>query len=369
MKRDYFKELGIKPFINAAGTYTTLTASLMPREVVEAIDYASRHFIRLGDMQDAVGRKVAQLLNAEAAMVTSGAAGALTIGTAACITGSDQKAIRQLPDVTGLKSEVLIQKSHRYGYDYAVKATGVRMVEVESADDFARAAGPKTAMALFFNDNTKLGKIHAEEWVALGKKHRVPTFNDAAADTPPIENLSKYLKMGFDLVTFSGGKSLRGPQSTGLLLGRKDLIEAARMNTAPNSQTISRGMKVNKEEMLGMLVALELFLKKDHDAEWKEYERRVKIIADSVAAVKSVHVETYVPEIANHVPHMRVMWDSAAVRITPPEVMLKLREGDPSIEANPSTGKDALHLGVWMLQPGEAQVVGRRLREVLKSAE
>jgi len=197
----------------------------------------------------------------------------------------------------------------------------------------------------------------------------VPTFNDAAADTPPIENLSKYLKMGFDLVTFSGGKSLRGPQSTGLLLGRKDLIEAARMNTAPNSQTISRGMKVNKEEMLGMLVALELFLKKDHDAEWKEYERRVKIIADSVAAVKSVHVETYVPEIANHVPHMRVMWDSAAVRITPPEVMLKLREGDPSIEANPSTGKDALHLGVWMLQPGEAQVVGRRLREVLKSAE
>jgi L-seryl-tRNA(Ser) seleniumtransferase len=369
MKRDYFKELGIKPFINAAGTYTTLTASLMQREVMEAMDYASRHFIRLGDMHDAVGRKIAQLVGSQAAMVTSGAAGALTVGTAACITGKDVKAIRQLPDTTGLKSEVLIQKSHRYGYDYAVKAVGVRMVEIETAEDFARAAGEKTAHALFFNDKDKSGRIGAEEWVALGKKHNVPTFNDAAADTPPVENLSKYVKMGFDLVTFSGGKGIRGPQSAGLLFGRQDLIEAARMNTSPNSETISRGMKVNKEEMLGMLVALELFMKKDHDAEWKEWERRVKTIADSLAPVKTVKSETYVPEIANHVPHMKVSWDQSVVKITPQEVMKKLREGDPPIEANPGTNREELHIGVWMLQPGEAQIVARRVREILKAAE
>jgi L-seryl-tRNA(Ser) seleniumtransferase len=367
-KRDFFKELGVKPFINAAGTYTTLTASLMPREVMEAMDYASRHFIRLGDMQDAVGAKIAGMVDAEAAMVTSGAAGALTVGTAACVTGTEIKAIRQLPDVTGLKSEVLIQKSHRYGYDHAVTATGVKIVEIETPEDFSRAAGEKTAMALFFNANENVGKINAEQWVALGKKHNIPTFNDAAADTPPVSNLTKYPKMGFDLVTFSGGKAIRGPQSAGLLFGRKRLIEAARMNTSPNSETISRGMKVNKEEMLGMLVALEIFMKKDHDAEWKEWEKRVKLISDSVSGVPSVKAETYVPEIANHVPTMKIMWDQDKVKISPPEVMKKLREGDPSIEASPATTPTELHLGDWMLQPGEAEIVARRVREILKSA-
>jgi len=367
MKRDFFSELGIKPFINAAGTYTTLTASLMPHEVMEAMDFASHHFIRLTDMQDAVGAKIAKMVGSEAAMVTSGAAGALTVGTAACVAGKDMKAIRQLPDTTGLKNEVLILKAHRYGYDHAVTATGAKMVEIDSAADFARAAGPRTAMALYFNASEK-GNVSAEEWVALGKKHGVPTFNDAAADTPPVSNLSKYIKMGFDLVTFSGGKSIRGPQSAGLLLGRKDLIDAARMNTSPNSETISRGMKVNKEEMLGMLVALELFMKRDHDADFKEYEHRVKVISDSIAGVKSVKTETYVPPVSNHVPHLKIMWDQSVVKITPPEVLKKLREGDPSIEANPSTDKEALHIGVWMLQPKETEIVAKRVRDILKGA-
>ena len=368
MKRDYFKELGVKPFINAAGTYTALTSSLMPKEVMEAMEYATHHFVRLNDLQDGVGAKIATLLECESAMVTSGAAGALTVGTAACITGNDHQAIGKLPDTSGLKHEVLIQKSHRYGYDHAVTATGARMVEIETAEDFDRAAGPKTAMALFFNANDPLGKINAEQWVALGKKHGVPTFNDAAADALPVSNLKKYTKMGFDLVTFSGGKGIRGPQSAGLLLGRKSLIDAARMNTSPNGECISRGMKVNKEEMLGMLVALELYLKKDHDAEWKEYERRVKVIADSVTGIPTLKTETYVPEIANHVPHMKLTWDQSSLKITPLDVMKKMREGDPVIEANPATDKDALHIGVWMLQPGEAQKVGARLREILKSA-
>jgi len=365
--RDYFKELGVRTFINAAGTYTTLTASLMQPEVVAAYEYASRQFVSLIDLQDKVGERIAQLLEAEAAMVTSGAAGALTCGTAGCITGTDQKAISQLPDLTGLKSEVLIQKAHRYGYDHAVRATGIRMVEVESPTEFEAAVNPKTAMALFFNDADPKGQIKAAEFIALGKKHKVPTFNDASADVPPVGNLTKYIKMGFDLVTYSGGKGIRGPQSAGVLVGRKDLIQAARLNTSPYSDSISRGMKVNKEEMLGMLVAIETYIKRDHEAEGKEWERRIGTIVDSVKDLPTLKTETFTPEIANHTPHLRITWDPSAIKLSPDEVRKQLREGQPSIEATPS-GKNELVFTVWMLQNGEAQIVARRLRSVLKSA-
>ncbi|MFN3324815.1 MAG: aminotransferase class V-fold PLP-dependent enzyme [Bryobacteraceae bacterium] len=358
----------MRTFINAAGTFTTLTASLMPPEVIEAIEYASKHFVSLTKLQDAVGEKIASMLGCEAAMVTTGAAGAMTVGTAGCITGTDQEAIRRLPDLTGLKNEVIIQKSHRFGYDHAVRACGVRLVEVETREELEAAVSPQTAMMLFYNNNDPVGKIRAEEFVALGKKHGVPTFNDASADTPPVGNLTRYIKMGFDLVTFSGGKGICGPQSAGLLLGRKDLIAAARLNTSPYSDTISRGMKVNKEEMLAMLVALELFLKRDHDAVWREWERRVKLIGDAARSVKTVQTETFVPEIANHVPHLKLRWDEEVVRISPPEVLRRMRDGEPSIELNPGTNKTELVVGVWMLQPGEAEIVARRLREVLRSA-
>jgi L-seryl-tRNA(Ser) seleniumtransferase len=300
-------------------------------------------------------------------MVTSGAAGALTCGTAGCITGTDQKAIQQLPDLTGLRSEVIIQKSHRYGYDHAVRATGIRMIEVESAEDFSRAANQNTAMALFFNDAEPRGQIKAVDFVALGKKHNVPTFNDASADVPPVTNLTKYTKMGFDLVTFSGGKGIRGPQSAGVLAGRKDLIQAARLNTSPYSDSISRGMKVNKEEMLGMLAALESYTKRDHEAEWKEWERRVATIVDSVKDLPSFRTEIHIPDIANHTPHLRMTWDQNVIKLSPDEVRKQLREGQPSIETTPGD-RSQLVMTVWMLQPGEAQTVARRLRSVLKSA-
>jgi len=367
-ERDYFKDLGVRTFINAAGTYTALTASLMPREVMEAMNYASRYYVSLNELQEAAGARIASLIGVEAAMVTSGAAGALTCGTAACITGRDQEKIVRLPDLTGMKSEVLIQKSHRYGYDHAIRACGVKLVEIETPEELERAAGEKSAMMLFFNDADPRGKIPVAEWVRLGKKLNVPTFNDAAADVPPVENLSKYSKMGFDLVTFSGGKGLCGPQSAGLLLGRRDLIEAARLNTSPNSDTISRGMKVNKEEILGMLVAVELYLKRDHEAEWKEWERRAQVIADAATKIPSVQSEVIVPPIANHVPHLKLSWDQEKVRIAPPQVMRQLREGQPSIEASPMTNREALAFGVWMMQPGDAEVVARRVAEILKSA-
>jgi L-seryl-tRNA(Ser) seleniumtransferase len=367
VKRDYFKDLGVRPFINAAGTYTVLTASLMPPEVMQAMDYASKVFVRLEELHDAVAKQIAEMTGAEAAMVTAGAASALTLGTAACITGKDQDRIRRIPDTTGLKNEVIFQKAHRYGYDHAIRNCGVKIVEVETAGELEAAINPNTAMMMFFNANEPLGHIKAEDFVALGKKHSIPTFNDAAADTPPVDRISKYTKMGFDLVTFSGGKGIRGPQSAGLLLGRKDLIEAARLNSSPHSDSIGRGMKVNKEELLGMMVALELYLKRDHDAEWKEWEKRVKVLADSVAAIPSVRSETWIPEIANHVPHLKIEWDPAVVKITPRDAARKLSAGDPSIEVVPGQDK-ALVVAVWMLQPGEVQIVAARVRDVLKSA-
>src|SRR6266850_4258359 len=227
--RDYFRELGVRPFINAAGTYTAMTASLMPPEVMEAINYASNRFVMLDELHDKVGQHIATLLRAEGAMVTSGAASALTLGTAAVLTGKDQQKIVDLPSLAGMKSEVIIQKAHRFGYDHAVRNCGVKLVEVETPEDVDRAVSDKTAMMLFYNAAAPPGPIPDQEFVRLGKKHGIPTFNDAAADVPPVENFWKYTGMGFDLVAFSGGKGIRGPQSAGLLLGRKGLIEAARL--------------------------------------------------------------------------------------------------------------------------------------------
>ena len=362
--RDYFRELGVRPFINAAGTYTAMTASLMPPEVMEAINYASKHYVMLDELHDKVGERIAAMVHSEAAMVTAGAASALTLGTAAVLTGTDRQKILDLPNLAGMKSEVIIQKSHRFGYDHAVRNCGVKLVEVETREDLERAVGPQTAMMLFYNNNNKEGRIQDEEFAALGRKHGVPTMNDAAADVPPVENLWKYTKMGFDLVAFSGGKGLRGPQSAGLLVGRKDLIAAARLNAPPNGNTIGRGMKVNKEEMVGVLAALELYLAKDHAAERRDFDARAEAIRAGAAAVPGVKAEIFVPEVANHVPHVRISWDPAAVAVSANDAVNRLRAGEPSIGARAED--NALIVGVWMMRAGEDKIVARRLREVLE---
>jgi L-seryl-tRNA(Ser) seleniumtransferase len=363
---DYFRDLGVRPFINAAGTYTAMTASLMPQEVLDAIQYAAQHFVMLDELHDKVGQRLASLLQCEAAMVTCGAASALTLGTAAVLTGKDPQKIVDLPNLAGMKSEVIIQKSHRFGYDHAVRNCGVTLVEVETADDVRKAVSDKTAMMLFYNNNNPIGPIRDEEFVRLGKTHGVPTFNDAAADVPPVDNFWKYTKMGFDLVAFSGGKGIRGPQSSGLLLGRKDLIEAARLNAPPNGNTVGRGMKVNKEEMLGLLVAVERFLGMDHARERREYDKRAETIRAAAAAVPGVKAEVFVPEIANNVPHIRISWDGATDAAAN-AVVKAMKDGEPSIGIRAEAS--ALVLGVWMMKPGEDEVVARRLREVLASPE
>ena len=365
---DYFRELGVRPFINAAGTYTAMTASLMPEEVMDAINYASKRYVMLDELHDRVGERIATLVRCEAAMVTAGAASALTLGTAAVLTGTDRQKIAELPNLGSpaapMKSEVIIQKAHRFGYERAVRNCGIRLVEVETRDDLERAVNGNTAMMLFYNNNNTAGQIGDEEFVALGRKHSIPTFNDAAADVPPVENLWKYTAMGFDLVTFSGGKGIRGPQSAGLLLGRKPLIAAARLNGSPNGNAIGRGMKVNKEEMVGMLAALELFVAKDHAKEAREFERRAESIRNSARAVAGVTADIFVPEVANHVPHVRVSWDRGVIPLAAAGVVSTLQDGEPSIVIR-SEG-ETLVIGVWMLQPGEHRIVATRLRQVLE---
>lgn len=365
--RDYFKELGLRTFINASGTYTMLTASRMPPEVMEAINYASLQYVRLEDLQEKVGERLAELLKCEAAMVTSGAASAITLGTAGVLTGGDAKKAASLPnDLTGMKSEVIIQKSHRVGYDHAVRNCGVKMIEVETKNELESAINEKTAMMWFYNNQNPIGKVKDEEFVAIGKKHGIPTFNDCAADVPPVENFWKYTKMGFDLVCFSGGKGIRGPQSAGLLLGRKDLIRAALRNAPPNGDTIGRGLKVNKEEILGMLVAVEVFLAKDHKAEWTLWENQIKLIHDAAVSVTGVKAEVHVPEIANHVPALKITWDINKVKAKSADIRNALRNGHPSIETMGS--EETIDITTWMMSPGEERIVAKRLKELLQNA-
>ena len=365
-KRDLLKELGVRPFINAAGTYTTMTGSLMLPEVMEAINYGSQHYVFLDELHDAVGRRLASLIGCEAAMVTAGAASALTLGTAAVLTGAQRKFIEQLPDLTGMKSEVIIQKSHHFPYEHALRNCGVRLLDVETCEELERAVNQKTAMLFFLNYANNQGRIKDAEWVELGRKHGISTFNDCAADVHPVENLSKWTRMGFDLVCFSGGKGLFGPQSSGLLLGRKDLIAAARLNDSPNSNTIGRGMKVNKEEMLGLLVAVETFLRTDQNKTWKEWERLAQLIIDSARSVPGIEAEMYLPEIFNRWPHIRVQWDPQKVKAKPNDLVRSLRAGEPSVAVLAT--REGLDIGVITLKPGEDRIVARRLRESLKSA-
>lgn len=374
---DYYQKLGIRPLINAAGTYTALSASTMPDEVQAAVALAAKKPVNLTELLDASGAYLAQQLHCEAALVTSGAAAALVIGTAACVTMGNEQAILGIPnDTTGLKNEVIIQKSHRYGYDHALRNCGIRFVEVETLDDYERAFNDHTVMAHFFNAG--VGKISREDWLRVAHQHQVPCFNDAAADVPPISNLWKYTQMGFDLVTFSGGKGLRGPQCTGLLLGRKDLIEAAKKNNSPNSNSIGRGMKVAKEEIVGLVAAVDWFLKQDDASMEAEYRRRADLIAKELSSIPTLQTQVFVPDVANHVPHLLITYDQSRIKITGAEVMQKMREGDPRIELNPSTGgapasaglpggPNTIVVGVWMLQPGQERTVARYLREVLQS--
>lgn len=375
---DYYDKLGVPKIINAAGTYTFLTASIMPPSVQAAIAQAAKHPVRLNELQKAAGEYLAKRLQCEAALVTAGAASALTLGTAACITIGNPAAVRQMPtDMSALKTEVVVQKSHRYDYDHALANCGIRFVEVETLEQYQNAFTDKTVMAHFFNA-AEDGQISREDWIRIAHQHTVPCFNDAAADVPPISNLWNYTKMGFDLVTFSGGKGMRGPQNAGLLLGRKDLITAAIANDMPISDAIGRGMKVAKEQIVGMVAAVDWFLEQSDEGMEAEFRRRADRISDHLKDIPTMRSKIVVPEVANHVPHLILNYDQSRIKISARDVAQELRRGTPSIELNPATGSEnsrglttepnTIVVGVWMLQPGEDMIVAKRLHDVLSKA-
>lgn len=361
---DRYARLGVRPVINAMGSVTFLGGSLMAPATLAAMEEASQEFVVITELLERSGEYLAQRIGVPGALVTSGASGAITLGTAACVAGGELARTHQLPDTTGLPNEVILQKAHRNEYQTQIRLVGARIVQVETAAELEAAINPRTAMMFFMNKADPRGQIHRDEWVAIARRHHIPTFLDAAADIPPQTNLAGYVHQGFDLVAFSGGKALRGPQCTGLLLGRKDLIDAARHHTSPYDHTVGRAMKVGKEEIVGLVAAVEQFLATDHAAEFQIFDTRVREIAKVFSDLPHVRTEVWVPEIANHFPHLSVSWDPAQLPRTAAEVKQRLFDGSPRI-AVLLLGEHSLGLSVLMLQPNEDQIVASHLRAIL----
>jgi len=363
-----YEELGVTTVINAEGTMTMLGGSLIRPEVEAVMALAARHFVSIPALEEAAGKRVAQMLKLPegyGALVTSGAACAIQSGLAGILTGDNETLIQQLPDLTGMKSEVIIQKSHRNPFDHQLRGTGAKLVVIETRDQLRAAVSERTAMMHFSNFANEAGQIKVDEWVKLAKEYKIPCFNDAAADTPPVSHLWDYANMGYDLVAFSGGKAMRGPQCAGLLIGRQDLVHYALLNNSPYEDTLGRGQKVGKEEILGMIKALELYLNEDHDALAQEWQNRLDLISRAVTRVPGVSTSFFTPDIANHVPHMRIMWDSR-VTLTPQQVSQMLRNSTPSIVMGGGEGKPGLAMNSFMLQPGEDQIIADQLSRILR---
>lgn len=366
-----YDELGVTTIINGEGTMTTLGGSLIRPEVERVMQMASEHFVSIPDLEIATGKRVAEMLKLPqgyTALVTSGAAAAIQSGYAGILTGDNESLIQQLPDLTGMKTEVIIQKSHRNPFDHQIRGTGVKLIEIETPEQLKRAVGPQTAAMHFTNFANNDGKIKVEDWVKLAKEVNLPTLIDAAADTPPISHLWDYANMGYDLITFSGGKAIRGPQCAGLLLGRQDLVHYAMLNSSPFEDTINRLAKVGKEEMVGMVKALELYLAEDQDALSNEWWKRLDTVSQAVTRIPGVTVQRFMPDIANHVPHIMIVLDPVKIKAAPRDITQQLRNGTPSIVL--STGErrqpNVITMNSFMLKPGEEKIVAEHLAEVLR---
>jgi uncharacterized pyridoxal phosphate-dependent enzyme len=364
-----YEELGVTTVINCEGTMTVLGGSLPYPELEAVMAMAARHFVSIPELEVAAGNRIAEMLKLPpdyTALVTSGAAAAMQSGLAGILTGGNEALIRQLPDLTGMKSEVIIQKSHRNPFDHQLRSTGVKLIEIETADQLRGAVSDRTAMMHFSNFANAAGQIKADEWVKLAKQYNIPSMNDAAADTPPVSHLWDYANMGYDLVTFSGGKAIRGPQCAGLLIGRKDMVANALLNNSPHEDTLGRSQKVGKEEIVGMVKALELFLAEDHDALAREWQDRLEGISREITRISGVSTSFFVPDIANHVPHMQITWDESRVKLTPEEARQTLRSSNPAIVIAAGQGKPGLSMNSFMLQPGEDKIVAAQLSRILR---
>jgi L-seryl-tRNA(Ser) seleniumtransferase len=381
-RQNVYTRLGVKTVINCRGTWTYLSGSLEFPEVRQAQIEAAQHFVNVLDLQRAVGRRLSQLTGAESGIITSGAAGAMAAATAGCMAGTDDKHIWQLPDTTGLKNEV-IMVGGRSAFDSAIRLTGAKLVLTYSPEELANAINDNTAMIYTTDLGEQLARV-----LAVAKDHKVPMLLDDAAGIPPADNAKLYARMGIDLYCFSGGKGLCGPQCSGLLLGRKDLIEAALLNCSPREGAVCRPMKVGKEEVIGCLTALETWLKLDEKKLYAEWNGRVDRIRKLVETVPGVKTDMYTPDDGNRYPTLKLSWDQQAWRFTIADCVEQLRAGDPVIEVlgvdNPSLvtavregnpnrkerkEPDHIELVSMTIKPGEEMIVGQRLRAILGTAQ
>lgn len=371
---DIYQSIGVEPIVNAKGTFTIITGSQSLPEVKAAMEAASRHYVHLDELMPAVGRRLSELTKAESGMVSNGCAAALCHATAACVAGADPEKMQRLPDLRGLKNEVIAPAYSRNVYDHAVRAIGVRIVTINSIEEYKRSFNERTAMVMILAGPGDRGPLGLPALSAIAREHKVPVLVDAAAEGLTIPNI--HLRDGADLVAYSGGKCLRGPQAAGLLLGRQDLIRAAWLHSAPH-HAFGRPMKAGKEEIMGMLAAVEAWVKRDHDAEWKQWEAWLDEIKRSVTKIEGVTTEILLPNsLSNKAPQLRIRWDGEKLGICGKTAEKALLAGSPRVIVGGATGhrfrqpaQSSLTIMPYMMMPGDAKIVGQRVAQVLAPAK
>ena len=363
--KDYptYDSVSVRPLINCKGTLTMYSGSVMLPEVRRAMAEAARKYVHIEELMEGVGRRIGEIMQTEFGLVTNGCAAALCQVTAACVAGSDPDRIARLPDTTGMKNEVVTLRTHRHVYDHAIRMVGISLVEVDDEPGLLRAAfNERTAMVALFGDRAGDGALTVAEIAHIAHGHGVPVFVDAAAERPDVPN--PYLADGVDAVAYSGGKCLRGPQASGLVLGRRDLLWTAFMNGAPH-HSIARPMKAGKEEIMGLLAAVEQWVARDHDAEWKAWEGYLQTVIDAVGPLPSIRTTIRKPDRSNVAPVLHIDWDTSEIDIEPDEVVTELSDGEPRIEIG-GGGGGGLSIMPYMMEPGEDALVAARLREILE---
>jgi D-glucosaminate-6-phosphate ammonia-lyase len=366
-----YQSIGVKPVVNCRGTFTIITGSQSLPEVKKAMELASHSYVNMDELMDAVGKRLAELTQADWGIVTNGCAAALAHATAACITGGDPEKMQRMPDLTGMKNEVIVPRYARNVYDHAVRMTGVKMIEVDTAAQFEAAISPRTAMVMIMSSPAaEKGELSIPNACIIARRHNIPVIVDAAAEELKIPNI--HLSNGAHMVAYSGGKCLRGPQAAGLLLGQKDLLQTAWVCSAPH-HAFGRSMKVGKEEIMGMLAAVEMWTKRDHAAEWREWESWLSHISDEAMKVPGVSKEIHQPEdLSNHAPVLQLSWDPAKLGITGTEVEALLQNGTPRILVGGSSGTrrdltrpSTLRIMPYMMQPGDYKIAAEAIHRIL----
>lgn len=367
---EIYRAVGVSPIINAHGTYTIITGSETLPQVKQAMDEASRSFVQMDELMAGVSKKLAELTQAPWGIITAGCCAALTHTTCASIAGTNPERMQRLPDLTGLKNEVIIPSYSRNVYDHAIRMVGVKIIEISDASELEGAFNERTALVYILAGPGDTGPLGTEAISTVAKKHNVPVIVDAAAEMLTIPNI--HLGRGATAVAYSGGKCMRGPQAAGLLLGDRNLLEAAWANSAPH-HAYGRSLKVGKEEIMGMLTAVEAWKTRNHDAEWHDWEARLELVSSRVTKIKGVTTKVTAPEegLSNHTPNLKISWDANELGITGQEVAKMLLNSEPRIifsnpsGARPERMESSITVTPYMLMPGEDKIVAERLYEAL----